>query len=253
MTLRATLRLFLAAQHDATLDRHHFPGQHAGLAAYRNNVRFNRTDALTEAFPTVHALVGNDYFDGLARAYVQTTPARHADLHREGETFPDFIADFEPARDLPYLPDVARLDWARHRAYFADDIHPTDLSALATLSPAAHGSLRLVTAPGLACVASPWPIWSIWGAHHDQCTFPRLDQGGETALVWRDRAMVVQTTAIEPDMASVLLASRDGQPLAALDALGDSTTQGLAQRLITWWQSGVVWGLALPATPSHPA
>jgi hypothetical protein len=244
MTLRSTLSLLLAAQHDATLADRHFPGQHAGLAAYRNNARFNRTDALAEAFPTVGALVGEDYFDGLARAYVQATPARHADLHREGETFPDFIAGFAPARDLPYLSDVARLDWARHRAYFADDLHPGDLSALATLAPEDYGRLRLVTAPGLACVSSPWPIGSIWGAHHDRCAFPRLDQGGETALVWRDRALIVQTTVIQPELARVLLSSRDGLPLAALEAMGESTMQALAHELSAWWQSGIVWGLA---------
>ena len=38
-------------------------------------------------------------------------------LAEYGAGFPDFVADYEPARGLPYLADVARLDWALNVAF----------------------------------------------------------------------------------------------------------------------------------------
>jgi hypothetical protein len=71
--------------------------------------------------------------------------------------------------DEPYLADVARLDWAVHRAGFAADDPgpPRGLELLAELDPA-RALLRL--RPGTAVVASRHAIVEIWRAHH--CPVP---------------------------------------------------------------------------------
>jgi len=45
--------------------------------------------------------------------------ARAAALAEYGDGFADFLAGFAPAQSLPYLADVARLEWAINAAYHA--------------------------------------------------------------------------------------------------------------------------------------
>src|SRR6202000_1958685 len=69
-------------------------------------------NALRLSCPTVDALVGEAFFDQAAQAFVQDHPPASAWLTGYGASFADFLDAYEPARDLPYLADVARFDFA---------------------------------------------------------------------------------------------------------------------------------------------
>lgn len=137
----------------------------ARFDAYRANRLGNLCSALEGAYPTVRQLVGEAFFGGLARQYARDHDAGSGNLHDYGESFADFLADFDPARALPYLPDVARLDWAAHRAYYAPDLAPLDPARLATIPPERLGDVRFVPHPAFALIASPYPLAEIWRVH----------------------------------------------------------------------------------------
>src|SRR6202048_91938 len=84
----------------------------ARLSVYRHHVFESLGTALAATFPTVQALVGTDFFRGLARAFVGHALPAQPVLTEYGADFPAFIAGYEAARDLPYLADVARRAWA---------------------------------------------------------------------------------------------------------------------------------------------
>ncbi len=160
----------------------------AGLDIYRNNFRGNLQDALAGAYPVAGALVGEDFFRMMARAFITAHPSRSGNLHHYGAEFSDFIATFAPARELPYLSHVARLEWACHLAYFAPDADALDISCLVPMSPGELAQLRLLLHPACRIVRSEYPIASIWQAHQPgmpQHFHINLDAGGESALVWR--------------------------------------------------------------------
>ena len=71
---------------------------------------------MATTFATVQALVGEDFFRTMARAYVARTLPMQPVLAEYGVDFPAFVADHAPARGLAYLPDIARLDWALNAA-----------------------------------------------------------------------------------------------------------------------------------------
>jgi hypothetical protein len=73
------------------------------------------TEALKDAFPAVHRIVGPEFFQAMARAYIVLEPPRSPILLDYGAGFPDFIGEFEPAAVLPYLADVARIERAWRR------------------------------------------------------------------------------------------------------------------------------------------
>src|SRR5260370_38424589 len=83
------------------------------FAVYRNNVVVGLGKALKSRFPAVEKIVGKEFFAAMARVFVTEQPPRSPLLATYADDFPAFIAAFEPARDLPYLADVARLEAAR--------------------------------------------------------------------------------------------------------------------------------------------
>jgi hypothetical protein len=82
------------------------------LAVHRDTIMGALVNALRISYPTVDALVGEEFFDRTCRVFAKINPPPTASLSGYGEGFADFLTGFEPAAVLAYLPDVARLDWA---------------------------------------------------------------------------------------------------------------------------------------------
>jgi hypothetical protein len=91
------------------------------LAVYRNTAVRGRIEALEANFPTVSELVGREWFRAAAREFVEAHPGNDPVLADFGSGFPDWLATFEPARDMPFLAPVARLDRAWTEAHLVPD------------------------------------------------------------------------------------------------------------------------------------
>lgn len=142
-------------------------GDPARLGLYRGNLSAAWDRALSAAFPVVRALMGEEFFADLARAYGRAHPADDPDLNRFGATFADFLDGFEHVADYPYLPDMARLEWLLHRAHYAPDGQPLTAATLAALGP---NELELATvALHSACLPyeSAWATVTLWRAHQE--------------------------------------------------------------------------------------
>src|ERR1051326_8549300 len=96
----------------------------ARVAVYRHHVLASLTTALETTFPVVVRLVDVRFFRFACDRFVRAEPPASPCLFEYGATFPDFLAAFEPCRQLPYLPDVARLEWAMNVALNAPDVPP---------------------------------------------------------------------------------------------------------------------------------
>lgn len=191
---------FAASLVDGTFSAHGVTAESRGrMDIYRNNVRVNRIAALVDAFVNVVQLVGADYVGALARAYVDCTPAHSANLHDDGARLPAFIRGFEPAADLPYLGDVAEVDWLLHRAYFAADANAIDSSKLIELGPERFAAATVRLAPSVGLARSRlWPIADILQMHADGAP-AQLGAGGQAVLIWREGLAVRWQALSEAD------------------------------------------------------
>ena len=135
-----------------------------GMQAYQANAGASAERALAAAFPTVQALIGEESFADLARAFWHARPPVCGDLACFGDALPAFIADSEQLADVPYLPDAARLDWLLATAERAAD-GEVDVATLSLLAEADPTELRLVLMPGTAVLESAYPVVSVWQAH----------------------------------------------------------------------------------------
>ena len=147
------------------------PDGFAGAAArrfrvYRNNVRVALVEALAAAYPAVERIVGAEFFRRMAAAYAAERPATARTLNLYGGGFPGFVAEFAPARDLPYLADVARLERAVLESRHAADAPALDPAALAALG-AGLAAARFAPHPAARLVRSAWPVADIWRANAD--------------------------------------------------------------------------------------
>jgi len=162
------------------------------FAVYRNNVTVGLVNTVSGSFPAVKRIVGDDFFAAMAIAYVRAEPPTSPVLLEYGNGFADFIAGFEPAGSLPYLADVARIEWAWHEAYHAAEaqsLGPDDLAGIAESDlPALIFSMH----PTLRVVRSVYPTLIIWRMNtNDEPVVPvDLGAGGEDTVIVRPEATV---------------------------------------------------------------
>ena len=219
------------------------------FAVYRNNVMASLGAALAQRYPVIERLVGGEFFSAMARQFVMKHPPRSPLLAQYGEEFADFIAAFEPARELPYLADVARLEAARTRAYHAEDATPLGADGFAALDAEALGDLRLQLHPSAAILRSPFPIVTIWAMNSGELELQPIEIGeGEDALVVRPH-LDVEIRELPPGGAAFLQSLADGLPMrdAIGTALADHAGFDLTGSLAGLIGSGVVRAILSPA------
>ncbi|MFM7506698.1 MAG: putative DNA-binding domain-containing protein [Rubrivivax sp.] len=218
------------------------------FAVYRNNVVHSLIMVLSDTFPVVRELVGEDFFRSMAQRFIVAHPPTSALMHRYGEAFPAWLDGFEPAAPLAYLPDLARLELARLRAFHAADATAIDAQQLAdTLrEPEQLASTVLQLSPSLNALASPHPVVSLWEAHQWNETrrdarLADIDLGlGESALVFRagDDALVLGAAH---DDAALALAMAAGAQLG--HAVSEHPAADLARLLGLLLEHGLVVGV----------
>jgi Putative DNA-binding domain len=227
---------------------HHAAVPARRFAVYRNNVVAGLVKALRSRFPVVEKIVGEGFFTAMARSFVAEEPPRTPLLATYGDEFAAFIAAFEPARELAYLADVARLEAARTRAYHAADATPVDAGRFAALDASAVADIRVELHPSAEILRSPHPIVTIWAMNCGERELAPIENWrGEDALVVRPY-LEVEVRMLPPGGAAFLLALAAGRTAgeaAGAALVGDpqfDMTQNLAA-LIGW---GLVRDIAFP-------
>ncbi len=158
------------------------------IAIYRDNVLGNYRKVLAATYPVLHRLVGAAFFNAAVEAFVRAHPSLRGDVNHYGGELARFLPAYPPARELAYLPDVARLEWAIDQANIAADAAALDLAALATVPETTLGELRFKFHPSAQLIASPYPILHIWQVNQPAHTGDdRVDlgEGGDALLIVR--------------------------------------------------------------------
>lgn len=138
------------------------PSAAARFAVYKNNVLARLVESLQATYPVVERLVGLDFFRFAALTYIGEHPPRTASLLEFGEAFAGFLEDFGPAHTLPYLPDVARLEYLYLQAYHAAEAAILGERGFAVLDPLANPDARLILHPSVQLLRSTYPVSRIW-------------------------------------------------------------------------------------------
>jgi hypothetical protein len=220
---------------------------------YRNNVASGLARALAARFPVTEKIVGEDFFTAMARDFVLRSPPVSPVLLHYGEDFPDFVAAFPPAADLPYLADIVRLENAQVKAYHARDVSPINPQALSRITPERMSGLVFIFHPAAAVLTSSHPIVTIWAMNSGVRELaPIGNWQAENALITRPE-LTVLTREIKPGSARLLLSLMNGARLGTAyeDILDVDPDFDLGQNLADLLRSGAV--IDMIAEPSLAA
>jgi hypothetical protein len=214
------------------------------FAVYRNNVHSSLINALAAGYPVTLQLVGEAFFRAMAGLYIQAFPPASPLINEYGRDFADFIQGFAPAASVPYLPDVARLERLRVRAYHAKDVCPLDQTTLigALQRQTALGELCLQLHPCVATLKSAYAVVALWAAHQTGESLATLNPlHAQSALVLRD-GLQVKVFAIDSGSVAFINSLDNGWPLemAVAYALDAATEFDLHQCLALLISHGAI-------------
>ncbi|OQW70565.1 MAG: hypothetical protein BVN34_00825 [Proteobacteria bacterium ST_bin12] len=184
------------------------------IAIYRNNVFSNYRKALSAVYPVVERLVGEQFFRQTADSYIDAYPSLSGDLNQYGANFSQFMVSYEPVKRLPYLSDVARLEWLVELVFHASDHVPRVLEKLSNIPEEKYGELRFSLHPASQLFQSNFPTATIWQVNQPDwqgdCAVD-LQSGGCELLVFRkDFSIIVKPlTKAEYVMLHGLAAGKD--------------------------------------------
>ena len=180
---------------------------------YRSNITGARVRALGAIYPVCTEIVGEDCFHGLARTFAWQAPDRSEDLNVYGEAFAAFLADLVHRQDafseLPYLPDLARLEWYWHAAYYAPDDVPFATSIPATLLQVDSARITFPLSASVGLMETGFPVFDIWRRHRAK------DEVSSIEALREPDCLCIYREGYEPRIERI-----DGACYALLDACG---------------------------------
>ena len=183
-------------------------------AIYASGFLARLVEALENDYPALRRVLGAGPFGSLTARYVAAQLPRSYDLGRAGDRLASFLQQDPLTERLPFLPDLASLEWAMAEAFVAADAQPLTWEHLAGLGPAQVATLPLRTIPGTALVRSEWPLLDIWRLRDVPDGEVDLDLTGRpsTVLVYR-RGLDVRWRPINEAEALLLDAASRGASL----------------------------------------
>jgi len=134
------------------------------FSVYKNNVVVSYLDALESAYPACKNLVGEEFFKAVGRAYLKESPPSSQLMILFGDGFADFVQSYEYAQQIPFLPDVARIERAWRIAYHSEDIHPITPEQVGAFPAEQLGDATIEFLPSVDLVQSKFAAFSLWNA-----------------------------------------------------------------------------------------
>ena len=210
------------------------------LAIYAEMYFARLRDVLAEDFEKTAAALGPEGFTAVARAYLAEHPSEHPSVRHVGRQLPAFLASRPPPAAPAWLPDLARLEWARVDVFDAQDARPIGMADLLALPEPEWPGARLRAIPALEVVASDWPLHLIWDGS-------RPDRTPTVLRVWRQDGGVYHC-AMEPAERVALASLRGGRSFGEIcEAMAElepaDAPAEAAALLARWVEDGLIAGI----------
>jgi hypothetical protein len=195
------------------------------LAVHTQGYPARVMESLREAFPATANILGEGSFAALVERYAEQIPAELRNLNCVGAVLPAFLSSDRLERDLPFLPDLARLEWAVLECFHSEVADPFDASCCTGWSDDEWMGARIGFQPGMALVRSAWPLRELRESRHLDRSAIDIDlvDRPDRVLVYRAGFEVVAESVDEHEAAAIehlRAGQRLGEVTAALDAAG---------------------------------
>lgn len=127
---------------------------------YSNNVFASLKNVLKDDFPISRRVLGEQKFNQASFEFVRNFPPTSGCLLNYGEKFPRFLEVFYPA--IPYLKDIAQIEWAKKEIYYKNNSSPLDPTALNVVPADEYGDLTFEFHKATFFFESVFSLQEIW-------------------------------------------------------------------------------------------
>ena len=158
------------------------------FSIYRGSIYAGLKKALAETYPVTNDLVGEDFFNAMLGQYITEYPCRVQDLNDYGEELAGFVQGLPQARSVPYLADLARLEWFYNIATNVA-IQQNNLSELSLLTEEQYSQIKLALPNGSCLLSSCYPVDDIWNLQQDDNEI-HIKEENVFLLIWKNDFLV---------------------------------------------------------------
>jgi len=157
----------------------------AQMEIYQDSALGNINHAMKQTYDVLERLVGERFFAHIIDNFVLEYRPTSGDMADFGEELPEFLKNFKPAQDHPYLSDVAKLEWLFKESANADREQIIDATSFSNVPAERYMDLKFTVHVSVNIMQSKYPVLHIWQSNKDNDGIEEidLDEGGDTLLM----------------------------------------------------------------------
>jgi hypothetical protein len=153
------------------------------LGIYYDAYRLRIIEALSNGYPHLKNLLGDDLFDSTARSYLDLYPSTYRNMRWYGDQMNEHLRKTLPLH--PIAAEMATFEWALGLAFDAEDVPILTLQNLAEIPPENWADLCFKFHPSMQLLSLKWNVLLTWQALNIEQTPPAAAQINEPCVVWR--------------------------------------------------------------------
>jgi len=157
------------------------------LGIYRNAYRLRLNEVLGTDYEVLHAYLGDELFDTLARDYIAAHPSTFRNVRWFGGKLAEFLRSTPRYAEHPELAELARFEWSLGQAFDSPDDDAVGFAQVAAVPAEAWAELRFKPHPALRLLALRTNAVAIWKGIDNEGSACKPETLSEpvTWAVWR--------------------------------------------------------------------
>lgn len=220
------------------------------LEVYHRAYRLRLLEALGKDYPGLRALVGDETFETICRAYIDRHPSHHPSLRWFGRHLAIFLRSSGDDAAQPLWAEVAEFEWMTGECFDEKDSAIVAVEAMAGVAPDRWAGMRLRFQPAIRRLRLRWNAPAIWQATREAGAMPSTEVSatGVPWLLWR-RDMKIHWRSVAGDEDAALAAAMAGAPFGELCELlsahagRDAAALRAASLLRQWLSDAMIAGI----------
>jgi hypothetical protein len=153
------------------------------LGIYYDAYRLRIIEVLSNVYPNLKLLLGDAYFNQVARSYIDAYPSTYRNMRWVGDQM--YLHLEKTLHEHPIAAEMAKFEWALGLAFDAEDAPVLQLQDLAAVPPEEWAQLTFEFHPSMQILEFYWNVVEVWQALDSEDSLPEVVQSKSHCLVWR--------------------------------------------------------------------
>jgi hypothetical protein len=140
-------------------------------------------------FPAIRTLLGQSSFERLVSSYLFYFPSTVTNIDEVGLNLPIYLKEYSLSAMLPFLADLAKLEWLLLESFYSEDSPALSLERLQNMPEKVWGRAQLRLSKHVRFLNSDFPVVEMWEKREsslDEFKLGEITRIPRTVLIWRD-------------------------------------------------------------------